>query len=76
MQNPHVIIRYMYDDWTTLFIEWSSTEKQMYGNYIINGDEKTKGTFTFDQTGEHTSGIFVGSRVNNNPVSDRCNKRD
>ena len=36
----------------------------MYGNFIINGDEKTKGTFTFDQTGEHTSGIFVGSMVN------------
>ena len=37
----------------------------MYGNYIINGDEKIKGTFTFHQTGEHTSGIFVSSRVNN-----------
>ena len=37
----------------------------MYGNYIINDDAKTKGTFTFDQTGKHTSGIFVGSRVNN-----------
>ena len=61
----HVIIRHMCRDWTTLFVEWFSTEKQMYGNYIINDDEKIKGTFTFDQTSVHTSGIFAGSMVNN-----------
>ena len=60
MKNPYVIIRHMCRDWTTLFIEW-----QMYGNYIVDADEKIKGTFTFDQTGIHISGIFVGSRVNN-----------
>ena len=65
MQNPHVIIRHMCRDWTTLFIKWFSTEKQMYGNYIINDDDKTKRTFTFDQTAVHTSGLFVGNRVNN-----------
>ena len=61
-----VIMRHMCRDWTTLFVEWFSTEKQMHGNYIINGDEKIRGIFTFDQTGVHTSGLFVGSRVNNN----------
>ena len=64
-KSTHVIIHHMCSDWTTLFVEWFSTEKQMYGNYIIDDDDKTKGTFTFDQTGVHTSGIFVGSRVNN-----------
>ena len=55
----------MCSDGTTLFIEWFNTEKQMYGNYIINDDENTKGTFIFDQTYEHSSGIFIGSRDNN-----------
>ena len=64
-KSTHVIVRHMCRDWSTLFIEWFSTEKQIYGNYIINDDEKTKGTFTFDQTGVHTSGIFVGRRANN-----------
>ena len=61
----HVIIRHMCRDWTTLFAERFITEKQMYGNYIINGDEKIKGTFTFDHSSVHTSDIFAESRVNN-----------
>ena len=53
MQNPHIIIiQHTCRDWTTLFIEYFNTEKQMYGNYIINDDE-------------NTSGIFIGSRDNN-----------
>ena len=67
-KSTRVIIRLMCRDWSTLFIEWFSTKKQMYGNYVINDDEKTKGTFTFDQPGEHPSGIHVGSKVNNTQV--------
>ena len=59
--NDSKIVNYAADN----IVYRASTEKQMYGNSIINDDEKTKGTFTFDQTGEHISGIFVGSRVNN-----------
>ena len=47
----------------------------MYGNYIISDDEKIKGTFSFDQTGVHTSGL-CNRRGKQHPVSDRCNKRD
>ena len=60
-----MIIHHAAHNWTTLFIEYLGASPQTHGSYIINNDPKLTGTFTFDSSGEMSSGFSVGSRYDN-----------
>ena len=60
-----VPIRHSCREWTTLFIDWITKPDKIHGSYIINNDEKSTGTFTFDMFWECTNAIDVGGRDGN-----------
>ena len=59
-KTKRVIIHHAAHNWTTLFIEYLGVSPQTHGSYIINNDPKLTGTFTFDSSGEMSSGFSLG----------------
>ena len=58
--------------WTTLFLEYHTTTRKqgLQGSFIINNDQSTQKSFTFDHPLMCRSGIYIGARKNNTQFMD------
>ena len=56
--------------WTTLFLEYHRIDNSLQGSYIINNNQSTEKSFSFDDPNYCRAGLYIGARKDNTQFMD------
>ena len=69
-QMTFITIHHNCSAWTTLFFEYHKINGKLQGSFIINTDQSTEKSFSFDDTSLCSSGLSIGARRDNTQFMD------